>query len=225
MLEGLFASLYGDTITSAAFLAASAVSLLLGALISLVHRRVSDSSGTMSGALTCLPFLIQLVIFLVNGNLGAGVAVAGAFSLVRFRSAPGSARDIVTIFLAMTVGLACGMGYVVLAVLAAIAVGGLTLLQHALGRDGGDREVRVTVPENLDYTGLFDDLFQAYTSRAALVQVKTVNMGSLYSLHYQLRLKDVRGEKELLDQMRCRNGNLEISCGLLPSGREGKETL
>lgn len=225
MLEGLFASLYGDTITISAFLIAASVSLLLGFLISLVHRKVSDSSGTMSTALTCLPFLIQLVILLVNGNLGAGVAVAGAFSLVRFRSAPGSARDIVTIFLAMAVGLACGMGYVALAVLAALVVGGLTLLQNVFGRDGGDREVRVTVPEDLDYTGLFDDLFQQYVTCSTLVQVKTVNMGSLYSLHYHLRLKDTRMEKELIDQMRCRNGNLEISCGLLPSDREGKEIL
>lgn len=159
---------------------------------------------------------------LVNGNLGAGVAVAGAFSLVRFRSAPGSARDIVTIFLAMTVGLACGMGYAALAVFAALVVGGLTLLQYSLasGKDRGDREVRVTVPENLDYTDLFTDLFQTYTTRSSLIRVKTVNMGSLYSLHYQIRLKDARKEKELIDQMRCRNGNLEISCGLPSSGKE-----
>lgn len=222
MLNGIFAPLYGDTVTLSAFAITSAVSLVLGFLISLVHRKVTDGSGTMSAALMGLPFLIQLVILLVNGNLGAGVAVAGAFSLVRFRSAPGSARDIVTIFLAMTVGLACGMGYAALAVLATIVVSGLTLLQSVSlsGNDNGDREVRVTVPENLDYTGLFDDLFRKYTTRSALLRVKTVNMGSLYSLHYQIRLNDIRKEKELIDQMRCRNGNLEISCGLVSSDKD-----
>lgn len=222
MLNGIFASLYGDTVTLSAFAITSCVSLLLGVVISLIHRRATGGSGTMSAALMGLPFLIQLVILLVNGNLGAGVAVAGAFSLVRFRSAPGSARDIVTVFLAMTVGLACGTGYAALAVLAAVVVGGLTLLQGAFGKDSdsGDREVRVTVPENLDYTGLFDDLFCKYTTRSSLLRVKTVNMGSLYRLHYQVRLKDVRMEKELIDQMRCRNGNLEISCGLVSSDKD-----
>ena len=226
MLNGVFASLYGDTITLPAFLITACTSLVLGFLISLVHRKTTGNR-TMGMALTCLPFLIQLVILLVNGNLGAGVAVAGAFSLIRFRSAPGSARDIVTIFLAMTVGLACGMGYAVLAVLAALVVSGLMMLQYLAvpGNDSGEREVRVTVPENLDYADLFSDLFQKYTTRSALVQVKTVNMGSLYSLHYQLRLKDIRKEKELIDQMRCRNGNLEISCALASSGKEGRERL
>jgi len=222
MLDGLFATVYGETISLPAFLAAAGVSLLLGFLISLVYRRTAEGGGSLGAALVCLPFLINLVILLVNGNLGAGVAVAGAFSLVRFRSAPGTARDIAAIFLAMTVGLACGMGYIALAVLAAMIVCGWNLLQGALGGGGdpGDRDVRVTVPENLDYAGLFTDLFQEYTTRSTLVQVKTVEMGSLYALHYQLRLKDSRREKELIDKMRCRNGNLEISCGLVSSGRE-----
>jgi len=227
MLSGLFASIYGDTIALPAFLATTAVSLILGALIALVHRRTAEHGGNMGAALVCLPFLIHLVILLVNGSLGAGVAVAGAFSLVRFRSAPGSARDIVTVFLAMTVGLACGMGCIALAVVAAGVVCGWSLLQSAVfpGSDTGERDLRVTVPENLDYGDLFTDLFQEYTTHAALVQVKTVNMGSLYALHYQVRLKNVRQEKQLLDLMRCRNGNLEISCGLVPSGREGKDSL
>lgn len=227
MLNGLFASLYGETITLSAFLTTACVSLILGFLISLIHRKTTDGSGTMGIALTYLPFLIHLVILLVNGNLGAGVAVAGAFSLVRFRSAPGSAKDIVTIFLAMTAGLACGMGYVALAVLAVVVVGGLSLLQSLTfsASDTGNRELRITIPENLDYAELFTDLFRKYTTRSALVQVKTVNMGSLYCLHYQIRLKNIRREKELIDQMRCRNGNLEISCGLVSSGKEGRESL
>lgn len=221
MLDGLFASLYSTDVTVPAFLAASLLSLALGFGISWVYRKISCSGGTMTGALTVLPFLVQLVILLVNGNLGAGVAVAGAFSLVRFRSAPGSARDIMAIFLAMTVGLACGMGYCALAVLAAVVTCAVFLLQKEPALDPGDREIRVTVPENLDYNGLFNDLFEIHTTAHQLVQVKTVNMGSLFSLHYRVRLKDVSTEKQLLDAMRCRNGNLEISCGLPAVNKQG----
>lgn len=168
----------------------------------------------MGASLAVLPFLVQLVILLVNGNLGAGVAVAGTFSLVRFRSAPGTARDICAIFLAMTVGLCCGMGYLGLALLAAVVTCTLFLLQKDPAPDPGDREIRVTVPENLNYSDLFNDLFAEFTTASQLVQVKTVNMGSLYSLHYRVTLKDITQEKTMLDAMRCRNGNLEISSGL-----------
>lgn len=224
MLDGLFASLYANEVTVPAFFIASLVSLVLGFGISWVYRRVSHSTGTMTGALSVLPFLVQLVILLVNGNLGAGVAVAGAFSLVRFRSAPGSARDIMAIFLAMTVGLACGMGYCALAVLAAVVTCAIFLVQKEPSADPGDREIRVTVPENLDYSDLFTDLFETHTSSHQLVQVKTVNMGSLFSLQYRVRLKDPKNEKQLLDAMRCRNGNLEISCGL-PAARKQEDVL
>ena len=176
----------------------------------------------VSEALTVLPFLVQLVILLVNGNLGAGVAVAGAFSLVRFRSAPGSARDIMAIFLAMTVGICCGMGYCAMAVLAAVVTCMILLLQGRQTADARERDIRVTVPENLDYSALFSDLFAAYTTSSKLLRVKTVNMGSLYSLHYRVTLKDTDKEKELLDAMRCRNGNLEISCGIAADGRQGE---
>ena len=175
----------------------------------------------MISALTVMPFLVQLVILLVNGNLGAGVAVAGAFSLVRFRSAPGSARDIMAIFLAMTVGLCCGMGYCTLAVLAAVVTCILLLLQGRQEADADARDIRVTIPENLDYNDLFSDLFAEYTTASKLLRVKTVNMGSLYSLHYRVTLKDAGKEKELLDAMRCRNGNLEIACGIPAEGRQG----
>lgn len=225
MLDGLFASLYstGD-VTIPAFCIASLLSLALGFGISWVYRKVSHSTGTMAGALRVLPFLVQLVILLVNGNLGAGVAVAGAFSLVRFRSAPGSARDIMAIFLAMTVGLACGMGYCTLAALAAVVTCAVFLLQKDPAPALSEREIRVTVPENLDYSDLFTDLFEAHTSAYQLVQVKTVNMGSLFSLQYRVRLKDPKTEKQLLDAMRCRNGNLEISCGL-PAVRKQEDVL
>lgn len=222
MLNGIFASLYTTSVTAPAFLAVSLLSVGLGYGIALTYRKISGEGGTMFSALTVLPFLVQLVILLVNGNLGAGVAVAGAFSLVRFRSAPGSARDITVIFLSMTVGLCCGMGYWTPAVLAALVTCGLLLLQKKPQTDPCERELRVTIPENLDYNDLFSDLFAGYTASCKLLRVKTVNMGSLYSLHYLVRLKDPAGEKELLDAMRCRNGNLEISCGLPAEYKQGE---
>ena len=222
MLDGIFASLYTTSVTAPAFLAVCLLSVGLGYGIALTYRKISGEGGTMFSALTVLPFLVQLVILLVNGNLGAGVAVAGAFSLVRFRSAPGSARDITVIFLSMTVGLCCGMGYWAPAVLAALVTCGLLLLQKKPQIDPCERELRVTIPENLDYNDLFSDLFAGYTASCKLLRVKTVNMGSLYSLHYLVRLKDPAREKELLDAMRCRNGNLEISCGLPAEYKQGE---
>lgn len=222
MLDGIFASLYTTSVTAPAFLAVCLLSVGLGYGIALTYRKISGEGGTMFSALTVLPFLVQLVILLVNGNLGAGVAVAGAFSLVRFRSAPGSARDITVIFLSMTVGLCCGMGYWAPAVLAALVTCSLLLLQKKPQTDPCERELRVTIPENLDYNDLFSDLFAGYTASCKLLRVKTVNMGSLYSLHYLVRLKDPAGEKELLDAMRCRNGNLEISCGLPAEYKQGE---
>lgn len=222
MLDGIFASLYTTSVTAPAFLAVCLLSVGLGYGIALTYRKISGEGGTMFSALTVLPFLVQLVILLVNGNLGAGVAVAGAFSLVRFRSAPGSARDITVIFLSMTVGLCCGMGYWAPAVLAALVTCGLLLLQKKPQTDPCERELRVTIPENLDYNDLFSDLFAGYTASCKLLRVKTVNMGSLYSLHYLVRLKDPAGEKELLDAMRCRNGNLEIACGLPAEYKQGE---
>lgn len=222
MLDGIFASLYTTSVTAPAFLAVCLLSVGLGYGIALTYRKISGEGGTMFSALTVLPFLVQLVILLVNGNLGAGVAVAGAFSLVRFRSAPGSARDITVIFLSMTVGLCCGMGYWAPAVLAALVTCGLLLLQKKPQTDPCERELRVTIPENLDYNDLFSDLFAGYTASCKLLRVKTVNMGSLYSLHYLVRLKDPAREKEPLDAMRCRNGNLEISCGLPAEYKQGE---
>lgn len=219
MLNGIFASIYTSNATAVEFMVTSVVSIVLGFMIALAYRKIKGSSGTMFSSLKVLPFLVQLVILLVNGNLGTGVAVAGAFSLVRFRSAPGTAQDIMIIFLAMTIGLCCGMGYCVLAVVAAVVTCVLLLLQPKQKQDPGERDIRVTVPENLDYAYLFNDLFEKYTVSSQLLRVKTVNMGSLYSLQYRVKLKDTKLEKELIDAMRCRNGNLEISSGIVANDR------
>ena len=227
MLDGFFASLYGDTTTPSMFLLSAAVALVLGAVIAFVSRKTNNGSDSLFGALIFLPFLVQMVIMLVNGSVGTGVAVMGAFSLIRFRSAPGSAQDIAIIFLAMTAGLACGMGCIGLAILATLVVCGISLIRWALhgSKDGEDRDLKITIPEDMDYSDLFDDLFEKYTVQHSLSSVKTANMGSLFNLKYRVQLKDVKQEKSFLDELRCRNGNLEISCAHVSAGQEGKETL
>ena len=163
-----------------------------------------------------LPATVAVVIMLVNGNIGAGVAVAGGFSLVRFRSAAGTAREIGMIFLAMTLGLALGMGYVGLAIcfflVMAVFTAVLTTVDFG-GKKEGERTLKISIPGSLDYEGLFDDLFAEYTNSSELDKVKTINMGTLYELTYRIVLKDAAKTKEFLDELRCRNGNLTISCG------------
>ena len=165
-----------------------------------------------------------MIIMLVNGNIGAGVAVAGTFSLVRFRSAPGTAREIGSIFLAMAIGLATGMGYVALAALFFIIMAAVLLFLSAMDfgqPEMSERILKITIPENLDYEGLFDDLFEEYTKNCSLEKIRTSNMGTLYELQYHITLKGSRVPKEFLDALRCRNGNLNIVCGR----EENKELL
>ncbi|MBQ6207463.1 MAG: DUF4956 domain-containing protein [Oscillospiraceae bacterium] len=206
----------GTEITVPAFFICTLTSLLLGlgaALLCMYKNRYSQSFAI---TLALLPAMVQVVIMLVNGNIGAGVAVAGAFGLVRFRSAPGSAREIGLIFLAVTLGIATGMGYVALAVvfflIIAIYGAALTSFRFGAGR-AHERTLKITIGENLDYDGLFDDLLDQYASHWELAQVKTTNMGTLYELTYKIVLKEERVPKEFLDALRLRNGNLNIVCG------------
>ncbi len=199
------------------------VSLVLGLGIAFVYMFRNVYSKSFVITLALLPAMVQIVIMLVNGNIGTGVAVLGAFSLVRFRSIPGSAREIGSIFFAMAIGLATGMGYLAVAALFLLIIGGMQLLLSASsfgGRKENEKELKVTIPENLDYDGIFDDLFAQYADNAELIRIKTTNMGSLFELHYHVRFKGNKIEKEFLDQLRCRNGNLSISCGQVPANRE-----
>lgn len=209
-------SIISSSLTAAAFAACTAVSLLLGlgtAALCMYKNRCTQSFAV---TVAMLPATVQIVIMLVSGDLGAGVAVAGAFSLVRFRSAPGTAREIGMIFLAMAVGLADGMGYIALAVSFFLIMAAFVLLLTALNFGAGDtheRELKITIPENLDHDGLFDDLFSQYTLSAQLERIKTTNMGTLYELSYRIVLRGENVPKEFLDALRCRNGNLNIVCG------------
>lgn len=209
----MLSSIIGTELTLSAFLICTAVSLALGVGLALVSQFRARSSQSFA---VTLAILLQVVIMLVNGNIGAGVAVAGAFSLVRFRSAPGTAREIGVLFLGMAIGLAIGMGYVGLAVLTFVIVSAALMLLTALhlgGKPAGERILKITIPENLDYEGLFDDLFAQYTTAHTLVKVKTSNMGTLYELEYRVTLPEDCIPKAFLDALRCRNGNLNIVCG------------
>ena len=217
MLETLFGSVLTAGITAASFTVCLIAALALGALVAAVYMYKNTCTQSMAVTLALLPAMVQIIILLVNGNLGAGVAVSGAFGLVRFRSAPGSARDITCIFLAMTLGLATGMGYI------GIVMCLLLLVYAAMSfgrRPEEEKELKITIPENLDYTGLFDDLFAQYTRASELVSVRTTGMGSLYNLHYHVTLVSSEVEKQFLDAIRCRNGNLDIVCGKVPQAKE-----
>lgn len=208
-------SILGTELTLTSFLICTGVSLLLGVGTALVAGYRSRSTQSLAVTLAILPAVVQAVIMLVNGSIGAGIAVAGAFSLVRFRSAPGTAREIAAIFLAMAIGLATGMGYVGLAALLFLILAGamlaLTALRFGQKEDAG-RILTITIPEDLDYDGLFDDLFERYTTAHTLEKVKTTNMGTLYELRYRITLRQEPVPKVFLDELRCRNGNLNITC-------------
>jgi uncharacterized membrane protein YhiD involved in acid resistance len=174
-------------------------------------------------ALVLLPTVVQTVILLVSGNLGAGVAVAGTFSLVRFRSVPGGAREIAAIFAAMAIGLATGMGYIAVAVLLTAAIGLASLLMVKLNfgdQDVNNRRLKVIMPEDLDYNDVFNDIFSAYTTRIELRKVKTTNLGSMFELNYELTLRDPAQEKMFIDALRTRNGNLNILLSRTPGNNE-----
>lgn len=202
--------------------AAMATALILGIVIALFYKRDTSCIGNVSVVLAVLPLMIASVIMIVNGNIGTSVAVLGAFGLVRFRSAPGSAREIGFIFYAMAVGLAVGMGFLTLAAVITLVIGAtLFILEWAQFGNcpSMERSLRITIPEDLNYHGIFDDLFQTYTKYANLERVKTTNMGTMFELSYRIELKDQEKEKEFIDELRCRNGNLGIILGIVQRER------
>ncbi len=212
----MFNSLISSVITLPAFLTCMGTAIVLGVLTSLVFSFRGRSSSSFSLALALLPAAVTMVIMMVNGNVGAGLAVAGTFALVRFRSAQGTAREIVGLFLSMSIGLVCGMGYVFVAMLYFVIMAAFVLLLGAVKfgeRSANSRILKITIPETLDYDGLFDDLFEKYTNSHELVRVKTTNMGTLYELSYIVTLKSTDNTKTFMDDIRCRNGNLNIILG------------
>ena len=220
MLENLFRGLFDTDLVAVIsvtdFLLCLGCSLVLGLVMAFAYMYRTRYTKSFVITLALLPAVVCVVIMLVNGNVGTGVAVAGAFSLVRFRSVPGTAKEICMLFLAMGAGLIAGMGYLGFAVLFTLVMCAVFVLYNCL--DFGTKKnaavfktFTITIPEDLDYSGVFDDVFAEFTRSHDLIRVKTTNMGSMFKLTYNLELRDAAKEKEMVDKMRCRNGNLEIA--------------
>lgn len=226
VLEGTFTSVYGTAdslvagVTSAEFLLCCVSSLVLGLVAAGVYMIRHDHSKSFVVTLALLPLIVQAVITLVNGNLGAGIAVMGVFNLVRFRSIPGSAKDIGSVFFAMAIGLATGMGFLTLAVLFT-AIVCLANIAYAFSPFGKQVEptktLTVSIPEDLAFDGLFDEVLSRYAATYELMEIRTTNMGSLYQLQYRLRLRRKGEEKPMMDELRCLNGNLKVALSMTPA--------
>jgi hypothetical protein len=223
LLDIITGSLTNGAPSFGGLLICTVCSLVFGLIVAASYMFRNKYSKSLAVTLVLLPATVQIIIMLVNGNIGAGIAVAGAFSLVRFRSIPGNARDICSLFFAMAIGFVMGMGYIFYAFVFLLLVGGASLLLTCFrfGQGLSDtRVLRITIPENLDYDGLFDDVLEKYANSAELDRVKTTNMGSLYELTYSVRLKSAAVPKAFIDELRCRNGNLNIMLGREQIGRE-----
>ncbi len=217
MFDSTFVGMFDSTgLTLGNLLVSIGAALIIGLVIAAIYQFRTPCSKSFLVTLASLPAIVAVVIMMVGGNIGTGVAVAGTFSLVRFRSMPGTAKEICAVFLAMAVGLACGMGYPIVGVILALMVSlfnvVLSLVNFGAGGNSELRKnLRITLPEDLDYSTIFDDILARYTTSHKLVTVKTTNLGSLNKLTYEITLKKAGTEKDMIDELRCRNGNLEIS--------------
>ena len=220
MLDSLFRGLFDTDMTSVIsvgdFLLCMGCALVAGLILAAGYMYRSRYTKSFVLTLALLPAAVSVVIMMVNGNVGTGVAVAGAFGLVRFRSVPGTAREITMLFLAMGAGLMVGMGYLSFALLFTILMCLLSVLYSQMDfgisqNAAAYKTLNITIPEDLDYTGVFDGILKHYAASYELVRVKTTNMGSMFRLTYNLKMRDVSLEKEMIDKLRCRNGNLEIT--------------
>ena len=220
MLENLFKGLFDTDLTAVIsvtdFLFCLCASLIVGALMAFAYMYRTRYTKSFVITLALLPAVVCVVIMMVNGNVGTGVAVAGAFSLVRFRSVPGTAKEICALFLAMGAGLITGMGYIGFALLFTVAMCAVFIIYNRLGFGVKRNAARfktfsITIPEDLDYSGVFDDVFSEFTNSYELIRVKSTNMGSMFKLTYNVELRDATREKEMIDKIRERNGNLEIT--------------
>ena len=228
MYDLIFGSALGvsstaSEISAAGFLACTIASIILGLACAFVYMYKHNYSKNFVVTLALMPVIVQVVILLVNGNIGAGVAVMGVFNLVRFRSIPGTAKDIGSVFLAMAIGLATGMGYIGLGVILTIVVAIFNIVYVTMGlgaRPQANKLLKITVPEDLEFEGVFDRVLAKYATRYELASVSTSNMGSLYQLEYHICLEQTGTEKRMIDELRCLNGNLKITLGLMPTTKE-----
>ncbi|MDE6209257.1 MAG: DUF4956 domain-containing protein [Lachnospiraceae bacterium] len=218
MLDTIFSGVFDNGLNSAVdvpkFILCIAVSFIIGVIIALTFRYKNRYTKSFVVTVSILPAVVCVVIMMVNGNIGTGIAVAGAFSLVRFRSIPGTAKEISTIFIAMSAGLITGVGYLGYAVLFTVIICAAILLFSVTGfgrmKESKEKSLKITIPEDLNYIHAFDDIMEKYTSKCETVSVKTTNMGSMFKIQYNIILKNSSEEKEFIDALRTRNGNLEI---------------
>jgi hypothetical protein len=222
MFRGIFDAETASVISVADFFLCVGCSLVIGLILAAMYMYRTRYTKSFVATLALLPAVVCVVIMMVNGNVGTGVAVAGAFSLVRFRSVPGTAKEIGVLFLAMGAGLIAGMGYLGFAFLFALILSAASMaysrLDFGLKKAERYKTLHITIPEDLNYTDVFDEIFQKYAAVWELIQVKTTNMGSMFRLTYHLTMRQADQEKEMIDQLRCRNGNLEISVSRQESG-------
>lgn len=229
MLDAALTSIFGSAeslvagVSTVDFLLCCAASIVLGAAVAAIYMFRHTYSKNFVVTLALLPLIVQMVITLVNGNLGAGIAVMGVFNLVRFRSIPGSAKDIGNVFLAMAIGLATGMGFIALAVLFTVIVGivNVVYVLSPFGKQKApEKMLKITIPEDLEYDGVFDGVLARYTDEHELVEVQTTNMGSLFLLEYAVRMKEPGAEKHMIDEVRCLNGNLKVVLGRAAASKD-----
>lgn len=214
MLNSIFGSSTSSSIGLTEVLISMIIAIILGFIIALVHKKTSKYSKNFLITIPLLPILVEAVMLMVNGNLGTSVAIMGAFSLVRFRSIPGTSKEILIVFFAMAVGLSCGMGQIWFAIILTV-IGCLLLLLlnkvNVFEKEKGEKKLKILIPENLEYDTVFEDIFNECTNKVVLEKTKTTNMGSMFELSYKVKIKSGISEKEFIDKLRTRNGNLKIS--------------
>lgn len=216
----MFTSTAENTISVGSAVLSIAAAVILGIIIGISYMMACKKDGYGKNfivGLVLLPAIVAVVILLIGSNVARAFSMAGAFALVRFRSAPGNAKDIAVVFFTMAAGLACGLGYVTFAILFVVIIA-LVMIALSLsgfgGKNSGCRQLKVTIPENLNYTNAFDDVFDKYVASRELRRVKTTNMGTLFELTYNVKMKDNVNEKQFIDELRVKNSNLNIILGI-----------
>lgn len=212
MLTSLFTST-ASNIELSTILLCTLVSLILGLIVAFTHMFTSRYNKNFLITLAVLPVLVEVVMLMVNGNLGTSVAILGAFGLIRFRSVPGTSKEILSVFFAMAIGLATGMGHIWFAVIMTVIVAAAIIILSKVPVFGSTKStqiLKITIPEDLDYTSVFDEIFAKYLATYEIEKARTTDMGSLFDLNYRVVLKPGVNEKEFIDAIRERNGNLRV---------------
>jgi hypothetical protein len=222
-MTNIFASIFTGQLTLGQFVLAITASMIMGLILSLVFMYRNTYTKSFISALILIPAAETVVIMLVNDNLGTGLSVAGSFALIRFRSVKGNARELVAVFIAMTIGIVCGTGYVALAGVFTLLLCAVMFVLNLTGFGNvseNERYLKITIPESLNYDEVFNDVLECYTGRYQLESIKTLTLGSLFRLEYSVTMKNVSDVKKMIDELRTRNGNLEIMCGKPAVNRE-----